>query len=81
MLEKKIVVDKIEVIEKGSVQVREATRILEGGVIISETFHRHVIDPGEDYSNEDPKVQAICAVVHTQEVIDAWASFQATQQQ
>jgi hypothetical protein len=76
-LTKEIVVDKIEVLETGSVQVRTCTRIMEDGKQISGTFHRHVVAPGNDYSQEDAKVQAICAAVHTLEVI---AAYQATQQ-
>jgi len=69
MLEKQIVVDKIEVVEVGVVQVRTATRIVEDGKVISTSYHRHTIAPGQDYSNEDDRVKAICAATHTQEVI------------
>lgn len=62
-LEKQTVVDKIEVIENGSVQVRTATRIVEDGNVISTSYHRHVLSPGADLSNEDPKVVAICNAV------------------
>lgn len=68
-LEKVIIVDRIEVIENGSVQVRTATRIIEDGKQISGTFNRHIVAPGDDYSNEDARVQAICAATHTPEVI------------
>ena len=44
-LTKEIVVDKIEVLEKGQVQVRTATRVLEDSVELSSSFHRHVISP------------------------------------
>jgi hypothetical protein len=69
MLEKQVVVDKIEVVEVGVVQVRTATRIVEDGNVISTSYHRHTIAPGQDYSNEDDRVKAICAATHTQEVI------------
>jgi len=72
MLEKQIVVDLIETIENGCVQVRTCTRIMEDGKQISGTFHRHVVAPGDDYSAEDAKVQAICAAVHTPEVVAAY---------
>ena len=62
-LEKQTVVDKIEVIENGNVQVRTATRIVEDGNVISTSYHRHVLAPGADLSNEDPKVVAICNAV------------------
>ena len=70
-LEKVIYVDLIEVIENGSIQVRTKTAIMEDGKQISGTFHRHVVAPGNDYSAEDARVQAICAAVHTDEVIAA----------
>ena len=76
-LEKLTVVDKIEVTENGTVQVRTATRIVEDGNVISQSYHRHVVAPGQDYSNEDARVQAICAATHTEEVI---AAYQAAQQ-
>ena len=74
-LEKQTIVDKIEVVENGCVQVRTATRIVEDGNVISSSYHRHVVAPGSDYSNEDARVKAICAATHTAEVI---AAYQAT---
>jgi hypothetical protein len=73
-LEKKVTVDLVELVESGCVQVRTATQILEDGVLLTQSYQRHVIAPGDDYSTEDPKVQAICNAAHTQEVIDAWKS-------
>jgi hypothetical protein len=72
--------DKIEVVgDFAHVQVRTATVIKRDGEEISRSFHRHVVAPGDDYSAEEAKVQAICAAVHTQEVIDAYAAHQAAQ--
>ena len=71
MLEKVTVVDRIEVVENGSVQVRTKTSIIEDGTQISNTFHRHVIAPGSDYAGEDDRVKAICAATHTADVIEA----------
>lgn len=71
-LEKIVSVDLIEVIENGCVQVRVKTSILEDGKEISGNFHRHVIVPGQDYSNEDDRVKAICDATHTPEVIAAY---------
>ena len=78
-LEKTTIVDKIEINEGGSVHVRTATRVLENGVAISQSFHRHVVSPGDDYSNEDARVQAICAATHTPEVIEAYKAAIAAQ--
>ena len=75
-LEKQTAVDKIEVIENGCVQIRTATRIVEDGNVISSSYHRHVVAPGDDYSNEDARVQAICAATHTAEVIAAYEAAQ-----
>ena len=71
-LEKTVSVDLIEVLENGCVQVRTKTAIKEDGVEISSKFHRHVVVPGADYSQEDAKVQAIASAVHTPEVIAAY---------
>ena len=79
-LEKVISVDLIEVIENGSIQVRTKTAIKEDGVEISNKFHRHVVVPGADCSAEDARVQAICAAVHTDEVIAAYKAAQTKEQ-
>ena len=70
-LEKRTVVDKIEVTENGTVQVRTATRIIEDGVQLSQSYHRHVVAPGADYSGEDARVQAICVATKTAEAVEA----------
>jgi hypothetical protein len=80
MLEKIEIVDRIEVIENGSVQVRTKTAIMENGKQISGTFHRHVVAPGDDYSGECDKVKAICAATHTAEVVAAYQAALAEQQ-
>jgi len=77
MLEKITVVDRIEVVESGVVQVRVCTRIMEDGKQISSTFHRHIVAPGDDYSGEDARVQAICAATHTAAVVSAYQAAQA----
>ncbi len=79
MLEKIVSVDLIEVIENGTLQVRTKTAIKEDGVEISSKFHRHVVVPGADYSTEDAKVKAICAAVHTPEVIATYQAIIAAQ--
>ena len=71
-LEKVSVVDKVEIVENGTVQVRTATRIVEDDNVISTRYNRHTIAPGQDYSGEDARVQAICAATHTTEVVAAY---------
>jgi hypothetical protein len=68
--------DLVEVTENGCVQVRVKTSVREDGVEISSGYHRHVVAPGDDYSAEDARVQAICVAVHTDEVILAYKAAQ-----
>jgi hypothetical protein len=72
-------VDLIEVSESGHVQVRTAIKIVEDGKIIGKSLHRHVVTPGDDYSGEDDRVQAICSATHTPEVIEAYKAAIAAQ--
>jgi hypothetical protein len=58
-LTKETVVDQITVVENGNVQVREVTRILEDGEVISSTYHRYALEKGADLTSQDPKVAAI----------------------
>jgi hypothetical protein len=77
-LSKVITEDKIEIVgDYKHVQVRTCTKVLEDGVELSSGFHRHVVSAGQDYSNESAEVQAICAVVHTAEVVAAYEASQA----
>jgi hypothetical protein len=72
--------DKVEIVGDFShVQVRVATVIKRDGEEISRSFHRHVVAPGDDYSAEEAKVQAICSAVHTAEVIEAYQAHLAAQ--
>ena len=58
-LVKEVVIDKIEVLESGAIQVRQATRVLEDGEVLSTSYHRHVLEKNADLTNEDPRVVAI----------------------
>ena len=74
-LSKVITEDKIEIVgDYKAVQVRTKTAVMEDGVELSSSFHRHVVTAGQDYSNESAEVQAICAVVHTDAVIAAYTA-------
>ena len=86
-LTKETVVDKIEVMEMGEVQVRTAIRVKEDGALLSSSFSRHVLSPSKktgdtwgdtDISGEDARVQAVANATWTsavktayQEMIDA----------
>lgn len=61
-----------EVLPDGHIQVRRDDQIWEDGVFLSHAYHRHVLHPGQDTSQEDPETQRIAAVVHTPEVVVAF---------
>lgn len=76
MVEKKIAVDLIEVVGT-SVQVRTRTSTIEDGVEISFSLHRQVIAPGECGEDQDDRVKAVCSVIHTPSVVEAYQAEQA----
>ena len=79
-LEKVVTEDKIEIVGVFcAVQIRTATNIVEDGAVLSSSYHRHAIMAGQDYSKESAKVQAICASVHTPELIAAYEEYLASQ--
>lgn len=71
-LEEVSVVDKIEVLELGEIQVRVRNKILKNGVEVAASFERHVLSPGDDLTNEDPRVTAIAEATWTAEVIQTY---------
>ena len=79
-LTKEVVTDKIEVLEKGQIQIRTATRVLEDGAVLSSSFHRHVLAPNDDLTDQDPKVVAIANATWTPEVISAYEAMLAAQE-
>lgn len=76
MLEKQTVIDRIEVLQDQTVAVRYILTITEDGNLLAQEIKGNYIRPGDDYSAEDAKVQAICATVHTAEVIAAYKAAQ-----
>ena len=80
-LTKETVVDKIEVLEMGQVQVRTATRVKEDGTVLSSSFHRNTLEPSTkasgswadtDISGEDARVQAVANATWTDSVKTAY---------
>ena len=82
--------DKIEVVGKWNIQVRNATIIKEDGVELTRSFHRKVITPGKlkggtgsdkdtlvdtDISGEDADVKAICNAAWTSQVKTDFTAF------
>jgi len=77
MYEKTTVVDRIEVLSDHTVAVRYVVTVTEDGKPFAEQIKGNYFKPGDNYSAEEAKVQSVCSVVHTAEVI---AAYQATQQ-
>jgi len=72
-LEKVVEVDQIEVVGEYSIQVRQATKVMDNGVQIgSSSYHRHVVHPNSDWSNDDPKVKKIADALFDADCIEAW---------
>ena len=76
-LSKEVVIDKIEVIENGIIQVRQVTRIMEDGKELSSSYHRWTLSPGQDVSDQPANVQAVAAAAWTPAVIAAYTAAQA----
>ena len=79
-LTKETVVDQITVTENGIVLYREATRIMEDGNQISQTYHRTSLTPDQDLTGVPANVQAICNAAWTPAVISAYEAQQAANQ-
>jgi DNA-binding transcriptional LysR family regulator len=76
-LTKEVAVDQITVTENGIVLYREATRIMEDGKQLSQTYHRTSLTPGQDLTGQPANVAAICNLTWTEAVI---AAYQAQQE-
>jgi hypothetical protein len=68
------IIDKIEVVETGAIQVREATRVFNGDELIAQTFHRWSFAPGSDISEMPENVQAVARAVWTDDVVAAYTA-------
>jgi len=73
---KKAVIDQITLTENGVVLYREATRIIEDDKVLTQTFHRSSLTPGQDLTGQPANVVAICNVAWTPEVISAYEAQQ-----
>ena len=77
---KETVQDKIEIVgEFKHIQVRTATIIKEDGVELSRSYHRHIVSPDSDSTNESADVKAMVAQFHTDAVKKAYADHLAEQ--
>ena len=72
-------IDKIEIVDTWNIQVRQATVIERDGQQIAKTFHRWVLTPDMDISDQEQKVQDIANAAWTPEVKAAYEAFKAEQ--
>jgi len=77
MITKETVVDQITVCENGIVLCREVTRIIEDGKVLTQTYHRTSLTPGQDITGQPEKVVAIAQAAWTPEVVAAFEAQQA----
>ena len=72
-LEKVVEVDQIEIKGEYSIQVRQATKVLDNGVQIGGvSYHRHVVHPDMNWSSEDAKVKKIADSLFDADCKEAW---------
>jgi hypothetical protein len=75
-LEKQVAIDKIEVLENGTIQVRQITRIVEDGTELSASYQRWTLTPSSDLTSQEPKVAAIANATWTADVVSAYKAQQ-----
>ena len=78
MITKETAIDQIIVTESGVVLYREVTRIIEDGEVLTKTYHRTSLTPGQDLEGQPANVAAICNTAWTPEVIAAHQARLAT---
>ena len=72
-------IDRVEVVEDWNIQVRQATVIEKDGEQVARTFHRWVLTPDMDISNQEKKVQDIANAAWTPAVKAAYEAFKVEQ--
>jgi len=72
MLTKETTIETISVKPWGGVEVVQRTCIKDAGVQIACTESNRLINPGEDYSSEDARIQAVCHAIHTPEIVSTY---------
>ena len=76
MIEKQVVLDRIAILRDGHVQIRRADLYIEDGIEVAKNYHRHVLSPGDDTTNEDERVKRVAQAVWTPKVIASYKKAQ-----
>ncbi len=71
-LSKEKIIDQTTVTDTGLLMIREKTVIMDNGVEISSSFHRSILEPGDDLTNQPANVVTIAQAVWTPEIISAY---------
>ena len=72
---------KVEVLENGTLQVRRSDIVLKDGTEVGRQFHRHVLTPGSDLSNEVKRVKDVANATWTPAVIASYKASVASAEQ
>lgn len=75
-LTEQTVISAITVLEDGQLQIRRSRRVFDGAEMLAEQYHRYVLAPGDDVTQEDPRVRAVATLLHTPAVIAAYKAAQ-----
>lgn len=79
-LTEELVVDKIEIVNPFKIiQIRMANNIKRNDDIISSSYQRYVLSPGDDISSQPEEIRAICNLVWTNDVITYYMSYKQNQ--
>ena len=76
-LTEQTVISAITILEDGQLQIRRSRRVFDNAEMIAERYHRRVLGPGDDTTQEDPRVRAIAALLWTPAVIQAYRDARA----
>jgi len=74
MLTKTQTIAAVEIAPSGIVTAVTHINVMDGDTLVSQSASRHSVNPGEDYSAEEPVVRAVCGIVHTPECIAAFTA-------
>ena len=74
-LTKEVIVDKIEVMEMGQLQVRTATKVMEDGELLSTSYHREVLSPGSDLAGQSQRVTDVANATWTADVVSEYNEY------
>ena len=78
MYTEKSVIDKMEILEDGQIQVRQADKVYKDGIEIAKTYHRHVLAPGENLAGQDKRAADVAGLIWTADVVKTYKDSIAT---